>query len=180
MQTAPSLRATIKQKVLLRQRVVVVIIGLNYCALGRFPIVRTDRPHQSPTSYFENEIGFFQEIFRLKNVLFRVYYLGFDWSGWRVLIKRETIIATGMVWPVSSDKWKVPFKQFPLMTSTARHSKHTDFILQWGFYYFNLFPQDLKIKTFEETSKYRFLKYCERNGIICKERMTASTTSLSD
>ena len=61
LQTAPSLRVTIKQKALLRQRVVVVIIGLNYCALGRFPIVRTDRPHQSPTSYFENEIGFFQE-----------------------------------------------------------------------------------------------------------------------
>lgn len=38
LQTAPSLRVTIKQKVLLRQRVVVVIIGLNYCALGRFPI----------------------------------------------------------------------------------------------------------------------------------------------
>ena len=129
LQTAPSLKVTIKQNALLRQRVVVVIIGLNYCALGRFPIVRTDRPHQSPTSYFENEIGFFQEFFRLKNVLFRVYYLGFDWSGWRVLIKRETIIATGMVWPVSSDKWKVPFKQFPLMTSTASHSKHTDFTL---------------------------------------------------
>ena len=78
LQTAPSLRVTIKQNALLRQRVVVVIIGLNYCALGRFPIVRTDRPHQSPTSYFENEIGFFQEFFRLKNVLFRVYYLGFD------------------------------------------------------------------------------------------------------
>ena len=61
LQTAPSLKVTIKQNALLRQRVVVVIIGLNYCALGRFPIVRTDRPHQSPTSYFENEIGFFQE-----------------------------------------------------------------------------------------------------------------------
>ena len=30
-----------------------------------------------PTSYFENEIGFFKE-FLLKNVLLRAYYLGFD------------------------------------------------------------------------------------------------------
>ena len=96
------------------------------------------------------------------------------------MIERETIIATGMVWPVGSDKWKVLFKQFPLMTSTASHSKHTDFTLQLGFYYFNLFPQDLKIKIFEKTSKYRFFKYCERNSMICKKRMTASTTSLSD
>ena len=34
--------------------------------------------------------------------------LGFDWSGWIVLIKSEILIATGMVWPVSSDKQKVP------------------------------------------------------------------------
>ena len=110
-----------------------------------------------PNQLFWKWNRLFPRVFRLKNVLFRVYYLGFDWSGWRVLIKRETIIATGMVGPVSSDKWKVPFKQFPLMTSTASHSKHTDFTLQLGFYYFILFPQDLKIKIFEKTSKYRFL-----------------------
>ena len=34
--------------------------------------------------------------------------LGFDGSGWRVFIKTEIIIATGMVWPVSSDKWTAP------------------------------------------------------------------------
>ena len=49
--------------------------------------------------HFENE---------MKNVLLRAYYLGFDWSGWKVLIKSEIIIATGMVWPVRSDKWKAP------------------------------------------------------------------------
>ena len=59
------------------------------------------------TSQFENIIGFFQE-FLLKNVLLRVYYLGLDSSVSRVLIKSEIIIATGMVWPVSSDKWKAP------------------------------------------------------------------------
>ena len=70
LQTAPILRVTIKQKALLRQRLVVVIIGLNYCALGRFAIVRTDWPHQSPTSYFENEIGFFQEFSSWKTFSF--------------------------------------------------------------------------------------------------------------
>ena len=43
-----------------------------------------------------NEIGFFQE-FLLKNVLLRAYYLGFDWSVWRVLIKSEIISAMEMV-----------------------------------------------------------------------------------
>ena len=50
-------------------------------------------------SQFENEIGFLQEVL-LKNVLLRAYYSGFDWSGWGALIKRQIIIATGMVWPV--------------------------------------------------------------------------------
>ena len=74
---------------------------------GCFPFVRTGRPDHCLTSQFENKIGFFQE-FLLKNVLLRVYYLGLDWSGSRVLIEREIILATGMVWPVSSDKWKAP------------------------------------------------------------------------
>ena len=46
-----------------------------------------------------NEIGFL-----LKNHLLGAYYLGFDWSGWRDLIKMEIIIALGMVWRVSSAK----------------------------------------------------------------------------
>ena len=60
-----------------------------------------------PLRQFENEIGFFQE-FLLENHLLRAYYLGFDWSGWKVLIKSEVVIATGMVSSVSSDKWKAP------------------------------------------------------------------------
>ena len=74
---------------------------------GCFPFVRTDWPDHCLTSQFENIIGFFQE-FLLKKVLLRVYYLGLDSSVSRVLIKSEIIIATGMVWPVSSDKWKAP------------------------------------------------------------------------
>ena len=34
------------------------------------------------------------------------HYLGFDWSGWIVLINSQILIMTGRVWPVSSDKWK--------------------------------------------------------------------------
>ena len=44
----------------------------------------------------------------LKNHLLRAYYLWFDWSGWIVLIKSQILITTGMVWPVSSGKWKAP------------------------------------------------------------------------
>ena len=78
-----------------------------YWVLGRFRFVRTGRPDHCPTSQFKTEIGFFQE-FLQKNHLFRAYYSWFDRSGQRVLIKREIIIAMGMVWPVSSDKWKAP------------------------------------------------------------------------
>ena len=48
-------------------------------------------------------IGFFQE-FLLKNHLLHAFYLGFDWSGWIVLIKIEILLMMVMVWPVSSDK----------------------------------------------------------------------------
>ena len=44
----------------------------------------------------------------MKNHLFCESYLGFLRSGWIVLIKSEILIMTGMVWPVSSDKWKAP------------------------------------------------------------------------
>ena len=75
--------------------------------LGRFPKVRTDRPDHGRTSHFDKTISFFQE-FLLKNHLLRANYLGFNISGWIVLIKSEILITTGMVWPVSSDKWKAP------------------------------------------------------------------------
>ena len=75
--------------------------------LGSFPFVRAGRPDHCLTSQFDNEIGLFQE-FLLKNHVLGAYYLGCDWSGRRVLIKREIIIATEKVGPVSSDKWKAP------------------------------------------------------------------------
>ena len=59
------------------------------------------------TSQLANETGFFQRVF-LKNHLLRSHYLGFDWSGWIVLIKSEILITTGMVWSVSSGKWQGP------------------------------------------------------------------------
>ena len=58
-------------------------------------------------SQLANEMGFFQRVL-LKNHLLCAYCLGFDWSGWIVLIKSEILITTGMVWPVSSGKWKRP------------------------------------------------------------------------
>ena len=78
--------------------------------LGRFPFVRTGGPNHCPTGQLENEIGFFQESL-LKTISFAhaIHDLtDLRRSGRRVLIKREIIIATGMVWPVSSDKWDAP------------------------------------------------------------------------
>ena len=72
--------------------------------LRRFPFVRTGRQDHCRTSQLlANEIGFFQSFF-----LEKPSSTGFDWSGWIVFIKSEIFITTGMVWPVSSDKCKVP------------------------------------------------------------------------
>ena len=57
------------------------------------------------TNHFDNDIGFYKELF-LKNRLLRACYLGFEWSGWIVLIKSEILVTTRMVWAVSFDKWK--------------------------------------------------------------------------
>ena len=62
--------------------------------LGRSPFVRTGRPDHCPTNHFDNEIGFFQG-FLLKNHLLPAHYLGFDWSGFIVLIKSEILICDG-------------------------------------------------------------------------------------
>ena len=64
--------------------------------------VRTGMPDHGRTSHFDKAISFFQE-FLLKNHLLRANYLGFNISGWVVLIKSEILITTGMFWPVSSD-----------------------------------------------------------------------------
>ena len=45
----------------------------------------TGRPNHRRISHFDNEIGFFQG-FLLKNHLLPALNLGFDLSGWRVLI----------------------------------------------------------------------------------------------
>ena len=82
---------------------------------GRFPFVRTGWPDHCPTSRFDNEIRFFRE-FLPNNHFLGAYYLGFDWYGWRDLSKMEILIALGIVWPVSSDKWKAP----PVSTVSAR------------------------------------------------------------
>ena len=65
-----------------------------------FPFDRASPPDICPTSQFENVIGFLRG-FLLKNHPLPAHYLGFDWSSWRVLIKREIIVATRLVWPVS-------------------------------------------------------------------------------
>ena len=46
-------------------------------------------------------------------MLFRI-----AWSGWIVLIKSEILIMTGMVWPVSSDKWKAPLLPYAARNGT--------------------------------------------------------------
>ena len=76
-------------------------------SLGRFPKVRTGRPDHGRTSHFDKERNIFPRVFA-ENNLFHTNYLGFDWSGWIVLIKSEILNTTGMVWPLSSDKWKAP------------------------------------------------------------------------
>lgn len=56
-------------------------------------------------SRLDDEIGFYQEFFFLKNYLLRASYVEFNRSGWIGLIKKKIQITTGMVWPVT---WKAP------------------------------------------------------------------------
>ena len=81
---------------------------LRLNVFGRFRFFRIGRLDHCWTSQLATEIGFFQRVL-LKNHLLRAYYLGFDWSGWIVLIKSEILITMGMVCPVSSDKQKAPW-----------------------------------------------------------------------
>ena len=85
---------------------ILLVQGHFLLILGHFPFVRTGQADHCWTSQLANEIGFFQG-FLLKNHLLPPHYLGFDWSGWIVLINSEILIATGRVRPVSSDKWKL-------------------------------------------------------------------------
>ena len=55
---------------------------MSKTVLGCFPFVRTSLPDHCWASQLANEIGFFQKVFAEKPSP-----LGFDWSGWTVLIK---------------------------------------------------------------------------------------------
>ena len=50
----------------------------------------------------------FFEGFLLKHHFLRACHFGSDWI---VFIKSEIIIVTGISWPVSYDKWKVPIEE---------------------------------------------------------------------
>jgi len=80
------------------------IFSTLLCAAYRLKalsICQNNRPGHCPT----------MQSFWWKNHLLRAYYLGFVWSGWIVLIKKEILIVTGIVWPVSYSKWKAPLDQ---------------------------------------------------------------------
>ena len=87
---------------------------------------KTDRPNHSRTSDFDNDKCFFQE-FLLKHHRYRACYLGFHWSGWIVLIKSEILIVTGLVCPVSSDKWKAPLESRLQQTANVRFKLRINF-----------------------------------------------------
>ena len=61
--------------------------------LGRFSFVKTGRPDQSVSKWNRlfPKLGF---SLLLKHHLIRAYHLGFDLSGWIVLIKSEILITT--------------------------------------------------------------------------------------
>ena len=50
-------------------------------------------------------------------------------SSWIFLIKSEIVITTGMVWPLSSDKWKAPLG--PRMRLCWYRSTHCVYQLTW-------------------------------------------------
>ena len=48
--------------------------------------------------------GLFPRVFLKTHDLLRTYFVGFDKSAWIVLVKSEISMATGMAWPVRSDR----------------------------------------------------------------------------
>ena len=49
-----------------------------------------------------------RSFWKWKNNFIHIFtQLGIYWSGWKVPIRGEILITKGMVWPGSSDKWKV-------------------------------------------------------------------------
>jgi len=69
-----------------------------------------------PTSQFENEMVFFSK------GIFYVYII--YWCRWIVLIESEILITTGVVWPVSSDKWEAPLQLLPTKPQCLKAGFH--------------------------------------------------------
>ena len=83
--------------------------------LGRFPLSeRTGRPDHCRTNQFDTEIYFFQDRVFAKKPSPLVHTIQ-DLTD----LTMEIIIATGMVWPVSFDKWKAPLDS-PLASPDSR------------------------------------------------------------
>ena len=66
--------------------------------------------------WFNNYIEFVIQVFKSfvicktvsKLAVIYAPILGRLWPGWIVLIKSEIPVTAGMIWPLSSDKWKAP------------------------------------------------------------------------
>ena len=72
-----------------------------------FPKVRTGWPDHDHTTHFDKEIRFYQE-FCWKTISYGILFRICLTEQLIVLIRSEIRIGTGMVWLVSSDKWKAP------------------------------------------------------------------------
>ena len=70
--------------------------------LGRFPQLTTGRPDYDRTSHFDNQMALVQNP-SPSYILFKI---------WLIWLDSFDIIAMGMDWPVSSDKWKAPLNCF--------------------------------------------------------------------
>ena len=94
----------------------------NYLFLERFPKVRKGRQNHSRTSHFDDKKCFFPRVFvetlSPSCVLFRIWLIWLD-----SLIKSKILIMTGMVWPVSSDKWEAPLVSIEL--TVGKKKKNT-------------------------------------------------------
>ena len=142
---------------------------LIHSTLRRFPFVRTGRPDHCRTSQLANKNHLlFLELF-LKNHLLRVYYLGFDWTGWIVLIKSEILFSTGMVWRVKSDKWKAPLEMHVVYNQQRDLGpdetyqflfKNGDFFLRFGL--------SSTLIRWKRTPRTHFFKNAFQNGVFLK------------
>ena len=100
------------------------IMVLYSVDLGRFSFVRTGRPDHCPTESVWKWNRLFPRVFAGKPSP-RAYYLGFDWSGWKVFIKSElschcdTYGLVGQFWPMESAS---SLRLCPLRTQNSSRS----------------------------------------------------------